>query len=132
LTMRTTVADLAKEMALPVLVVSRPNLGMLNHTLLTLRMLRQYGLSLCGVLINTNRPPGRDKMEHCAIETNPGILRRVAKVSVWGPLPFQRKWQQRRWSSPGLGDWIESCLGEETLRQVIAHPSLISWKGGWS
>ena len=46
------VADLARELELPLLVVARPDLGTINHTVLTCFSARQIGLSVCGVVIN--------------------------------------------------------------------------------
>jgi dethiobiotin synthetase len=46
------VADLARELDLPLLVVARPELGTINHTLLTCFAARQMGLSVAGVIIN--------------------------------------------------------------------------------
>ena len=46
-----TIADLARDLAAPVLVVADPALGTLNHTALTLEALAHRGLSLGGVVL---------------------------------------------------------------------------------
>jgi dethiobiotin synthetase len=46
------VADLARELELPLLVVSRPGLGTINHTVLTCFAAQQMGLRVAGVIIN--------------------------------------------------------------------------------
>jgi dethiobiotin synthetase len=46
------VADLARELALPLLVVARPGLGTINHTVLTCFAAQQMGLQVAGVIIN--------------------------------------------------------------------------------
>jgi dethiobiotin synthetase len=46
-----TVADLARDLAAPVLVVAEPTLGTLNHTALTLEALAHRGLELAGVAL---------------------------------------------------------------------------------
>lgn len=46
------VADLALELGLPLLVVARPGLGTINHTMLTCYAAKQMGLALAGVIIN--------------------------------------------------------------------------------
>lgn len=46
------VADLIKSLALPLLVVARPNLGTVNHTVLTCFAAQQLELSVSGVIIN--------------------------------------------------------------------------------
>jgi dethiobiotin synthetase len=46
------VADLVRELNLPLLVVARPDLGTINHTVLTCFSAQQMGLSVAGVIIN--------------------------------------------------------------------------------
>ncbi|MEI6825231.1 MAG: dethiobiotin synthase [Desulfuromonadales bacterium] len=46
------VADLARELELPLLVVARPGLGTINHTVLTCFAAQQLGLEVAGVIIN--------------------------------------------------------------------------------
>lgn len=45
-------ADLARELDLPLLVVARPDLGTINHTVLTCYSAHQLGLSVAGVIVN--------------------------------------------------------------------------------
>ena len=45
-------SDLALYLGLPVVVVARPNLGTINHTLLTTFCARQMGLTVKGVIVN--------------------------------------------------------------------------------
>jgi dethiobiotin synthetase len=56
------VADLAEELALPVIVVVRSRVGALNHTLLTVQDLARRGLECAGLVLNhggiTNDPAG--------------------------------------------------------------------------
>jgi dethiobiotin synthetase len=47
-----SMADLAAELGLPVLVAARAALGTINHTLLTLEALERRGLPLAGVVIS--------------------------------------------------------------------------------
>ncbi len=46
------IADLVRRLELPVIVVARPGLGTVNHTLLTCFAARQMGLSVTGVIIS--------------------------------------------------------------------------------
>ena len=88
LSARTTVADLAKRMGFPLLIVARPGLGTLNHTLLTIRCAQQYRLPILGVLFNEAERPPRDPMAQLAVRTNPDILERVSGVPVLGRVSF--------------------------------------------
>lgn len=49
----TTIADLARLLEAPVLVVTRANLGTLNHTALTLEAMAGRGVDLAGVVIGS-------------------------------------------------------------------------------
>ena len=46
------VADLAKDLALPVIVVAANRLGVLNHSLLTIDAIRANGLTCAGIILN--------------------------------------------------------------------------------
>ena len=46
------VRDLARDLALPVVVVASPGLGTINHTLLTIQAVRDTGLEVAAVVLN--------------------------------------------------------------------------------
>jgi dethiobiotin synthetase len=46
-----TVLDLAVALALPLVIVARPGLGTINHTLLTIRAARSAGMEVCAVVL---------------------------------------------------------------------------------
>ncbi|NOX55106.1 MAG: dethiobiotin synthase [Planctomycetes bacterium] len=52
LTATETVADLAKDLQLPLLIVARNGLGTINHTLLTIEVARHRGLAVAAVILN--------------------------------------------------------------------------------
>lgn len=72
LTDSLTVADLAAELGLPVLVVVNNRLGALNHTILTVRAVQQTGLVCAGMILNYVEA-ARDS----ASISNAAVLRRV-------------------------------------------------------
>ncbi|MCC6580930.1 MAG: dethiobiotin synthase [Phycisphaeraceae bacterium] len=53
---KVTVLDLARRLGYPVLVVARAGLGTLNHTAMTIRLLRDAGCRVAGVAINGYEP----------------------------------------------------------------------------
>ena len=73
-----TVIDMARWLGLPAIIVARPGLGTINHTLLTLYALKQAGVKVAGVVINgyPAESPG------LAEETNPRAIERWGKTSV--------------------------------------------------
>jgi dethiobiotin synthetase len=56
------VRDLARDLALPLVIAARPGLGTINHTLLTLAAARAAGLTVAGVVM-TPWPEAPDEME---------------------------------------------------------------------
>ncbi len=51
-----TVADLAREVGYPILIVARCGLGTINHSLLTVEAARRRGLKVAGIVLNQSRP----------------------------------------------------------------------------
>lgn len=49
---KTTMADVAKQLGLPILIVARTSLGTINHTLLTLEACDTRGLDVLGVVLS--------------------------------------------------------------------------------
>jgi dethiobiotin synthetase len=49
---RVTVADFARRLGLPVLIVVNSKLGALNHTILTARSIHSRGLTCAGIILN--------------------------------------------------------------------------------
>lgn len=75
-------AALAGLLELPVVVVARPGLGTLNHTLLTLEALHRRGLTVLGVVVcGYPAAPGLDAL------TNPQALSRLTPVPLLGAIP---------------------------------------------
>lgn len=75
--------DLVRQAGLPVLVVARPGLGTINHTLLTLEALKRRGFSVMGFCYCENGP-GQD---HPSRDTNSRHTRLFDPVGFFGVLP---------------------------------------------
>ncbi|MGE0433690.1 MAG: dethiobiotin synthase [Planctomycetota bacterium] len=75
-------ADLCAQLGLSVLVVARPGLGTINHTVLTIRYARSRGLPVAGFVIN--RYPAEPG---AAEETNPGVIADITGAPLLGILP---------------------------------------------
>jgi dethiobiotin synthetase len=72
--------DLAALLGLPVLIVARPGLGTINHTLLTVEALQQRTIPIAGIVINY----GGKREAGLAERTNPAIIERLSGVPVIG------------------------------------------------
>lgn len=77
------VSDLVLDLGLPLIIVSRPGLGTINHTLLTLKTARECGLEVIGVIINSLDPRRAGIPE----KTNPGMIEKLGAVTVLGIVP---------------------------------------------
>jgi len=75
---QSTVLDMIGWLGLPAVIVARPGLGTINHTLLTVSALRQANAPIAGVVVNQYpaETPG------IAEETNPRAIERWGKVPV--------------------------------------------------
>jgi dethiobiotin synthetase len=71
------VRDLARDLALPVVVVASPGLGTINHTLLTIQAVREAGLEAIAVVL-TPWPAEPPAMERSNLET----IARLGTVAV--------------------------------------------------
>ncbi|BCA79776.1 dethiobiotin synthase [Desulfuromonas sp. AOP6] len=77
-------ADLARQLAYPLLVVARPDLGTINHTLLTTFAAQGMNIPLAGFMIN-NMPKNPDEV--CA--SAPKALVTLASADLLGVLTHQ-------------------------------------------
>jgi dethiobiotin synthetase len=80
---KATMLDLARALALPAVVVARPGLGTINHTVLTIDALRNAGVAVAGVVVNRYPADGAGVAE----EANPRQIERWAKVPVLSIVP---------------------------------------------
>ena len=76
--------DLMTDLRLPVLVVARPGLGTINHTLLTIGAARNRGLKVSGVIINCALGAKNGLSE----QTNPEVIEKLGSVPVLGNVPY--------------------------------------------
>lgn len=72
--------DLAEALGLPVLIVSRPGLGTINHTLMTISVLQERRIPISGVVINY----AKNWKKGLAEATNPAVIESVSRVRVLG------------------------------------------------
>jgi len=79
-----TVAQFARRLQLPLLIVTRPSLGTLNHTALTVHAARSFGLKVLGLVINHAQRSPRGLAERL----NPDALRKETRVPLLGEIPY--------------------------------------------
>jgi len=77
-------ADLAREMELPLVIVARPGLGTINHSLLTISYARSKGVEIAGILFNYISQPE----DSVAEKMNPDTLQELTDVPFLGTFPY--------------------------------------------
>ena len=81
LTDTETIADLAADLAWPLVIVARNSLGTINHTLLTIDAARNRDLEIAGVVLN--QPDPLDPLDR-SLETNARAIEHYGNVAVLG------------------------------------------------
>jgi len=108
LTENESIADFAKRTNLPLIIVSTPTLGTLNHTLLTIMACKKLHLKIAGIILNkTSKKP--DMVEQ---KTAP-ILERLTNIKVLAQIPFSK-----RANYVSIGKMVEEKLDIEMLLSV--------------
>jgi dethiobiotin synthetase len=81
---RETVADLVAAARLPVVIVTRPHLGTLNHTALTVAAARQCGIAVLGLVLNHHTAID----DSLAVRSAASELPALTGVPLLATLPF--------------------------------------------
>jgi len=110
-----SVADLAQRLHLPLVIVARPGLGTINHTLLTLEAARSRGLPIATLVINGYEPASGTLAE----ETNPELIAQVAHSRIPLIVPHEPAVNVR------TGDLAESVLFP--LREFVSASLAGRW-----
>lgn len=77
------VRDLIKILDLPLIIVARPNLGTINHTLLTIEAAKSQNIKTVGIIIS-NYP---SNTEDIAIKHAPDMIKNISGEKILGILP---------------------------------------------
>jgi len=82
------VADLIRDLGLETIVVTRSTLGTLNHTMMTIKTCRDYGISVKGILVNNYDENGGPEEKNA-----PTTIHEITGVPILGVLPFIRDYE---------------------------------------
>lgn len=105
LTAEFDLLDLAAEFAMPVAIVARPNLGTINHTLMTIDCVRAAELKIAGVVINGYKPADSTVAEDAA----PEVIAKCSGVDILSVVPFDEAVDIEE---PNLGEFIIGSLAD--------------------
>jgi dethiobiotin synthetase len=76
------VSDLIAALDLPTIIVTRANLGTINHTFLTVKYAQSIGIKIAGIIIN-----GKNSDFDLAEQTNPNVIEKQCGVPILGITP---------------------------------------------
>ncbi|MCX7781819.1 MAG: dethiobiotin synthase [Negativicutes bacterium] len=100
------VADMMRELDLPAIIVARPNLGTINHTVLTAYYAKQHGISVIGVVIN-----GWNEVHASILErSNLKYIERLTGLPILGRFPYDPDISVPELSTDGLAELAELHL----------------------
>jgi dethiobiotin synthetase len=83
------VADMIKAMRLDTIVVTRSTLGTLNHSIMTLRMCKDYEIPVKGMIVNYF-----DERGSPAEKNAPSTLYELTSIPILGIIPFVKDYQK--------------------------------------
>jgi len=112
LTESYSIADLIKDMSLPLIIVARPGIGTINHTLLTINEAEKRGIEVKGFIINgmeINQVGDAEK-------TNPEIIIKISGKPLLGILPFDPKVNMEQLVT---GDIVKLAEKHLDLKQIL-------------
>jgi dethiobiotin synthetase len=77
-------ADIAKKMSLPLIIVARTSLGTINHTLLTVESARRRRLKIAGIVLNSNEGCRDARL----VDYDRREIERLSGIPILAVLPF--------------------------------------------
>lgn len=110
------VVDFAKQLQLPLLIVARPTLGTVNHTVLTISYAKAHGLSVAGVIFS-----GCQQHEEERVLENKKMIEELSGVPVIGLLPALREGCTRN----ELLQAAEESIAISKLEEFLRHESRV-------
>lgn len=107
-------SDLAKMSCFPVLVVAHPELGTLNHTLLTLEHLKNRLIPIAGFVFSSTH--GEINLADPIIEDNIRTLEKRSSTSFLGVIPpYDHGWAPEVFTDHPLREYLRRVFGAKKL-----------------
>ena len=101
-----TILDLGVAFDLPAVIVARPNLGTINHSLLTIEAVRNAGLPVAGLVINGYNAETADVPE----ETSPNVICDFSNTNLLSVVPYDEDSSvEKGWLGEGIIETLQFC-----------------------
>ncbi|MEG6584503.1 dethiobiotin synthase [Dendrosporobacter sp. 1207_IL3150] len=109
------VADMIVELNLPAIIVARPNLGTINHTVLTAEYAKQRGIKVAGIIINKWDEQNAGVLEH----SNIAYIERLTKLPILGKFPASETISVPDARVEGLAELAEKYIDIDRLIKAM-------------
>jgi dethiobiotin synthetase len=106
--------DLVLRLDLPLLIVSRTNLGTLNHTLLTVEVAKKRGIKVAGVIFNH-----LVKKKGWAERTNPELIKPFLNVPILGEIPYAPFLKEKGPVAEKIRRWVEHHVDMDRIHSLL-------------
>ncbi len=116
ITKGSLMVDLALRLDLPLLIVSRTNLGTLNHTLLTVEVARERGIEVAGVIFNH-----LVERKGLAERTNPEVIKPFLSVPILGEIPYAPFLKEKGPVAEKIRKWVERHVDMDRIRSLLYY-----------
>lgn len=110
-------ADMMQAVQLPLLIVARPHLGTINHTVLTVEYARQRGLRLAGIVINGWQEERAGVLEQSNLE----YITRLTGLPILGQFPLSKEISVPEARVDGLATLAEQHLNIPAILDAMAE-----------
>ena len=113
-----SLANMASDCNMKVIVVARAHMGTLNLTYLTVNYARQTGLDVMGVIMNMFDPAVEDP----TTSTNRDMIESMCEVPVWGLIPLQEQSD----TIEKIGGQCNECVDIERFIEAVGLPPRVA------
>lgn len=109
--------DFMVELGLPVIIITRPNLGTINHTVLTVEYARGRGLQVAGIIFNGWNEEKVGILE----QSNEEYISRLTGVPILGKFPFSPIISTSQIGTEALAILGEKYLHMDEISNIITR-----------
>lgn len=108
-------ADMMKAFALPAIIVSKPRLGAINHTVLTYEYAKQRGIVLNGVILNRWEADSAGVLEESNIE----YIEAMTGLPIVGKFPLTKHIDVNKNCTYNLAEVAEKNIKIDQILEII-------------
>ena len=108
-------ADMMKAFALPAIIVSKPRLGAINHTVLTYEYAKQRAIELNGVILNRWEADSAGILEESNIE----YIENMTGLPIVGKFPLTKNIDVNKNCTYNLAETAEKHINMDQILEII-------------